>query len=378
MTYVGWPNGALVPAAGDERLDVDTLTRKPLPVSGAGGGDTTLLAKEVTLLAVLAQLDDVTADTVLSVLKAILVAIAAAPDQVDVIDRMARLLGHVIVDSSALPAGAASETTLASRASEATLASFLAAFNAEDFASQPTLAAVLAELNQKLEAGETVGAAQVGAWTVTANLGTIDGVATESTLATRLTDAQLRAIPVPVSGPLTDGQLRATPVPVSFPPDEAGLTNAELRATPVPVSGPLTDTQLRASPVPVSGTVTANLGTIDGAATEVTVGRRFAPGMRTTRALEVSGAGNNLLVDPSPGKKVRLYWLGLATSQDNASATLAVARFVGAADDLYRWPMGNPGAFMHWEPVDGPVDADLVLNLSAAQSVQVNLTYEEI
>ena len=45
---------------------------------------------------------------------------------------------------------------------------------------------------------------------------------------------------VAVSGPLTDAQLRATPVPVS------GTVTA---------SGPLTDVQLRATPVPVSGTV---------------------------------------------------------------------------------------------------------------------------
>lgn len=44
------------------------------------------------------------------------------------------------------------------------------------------------------------------------------------------------------------------------------LTDTQLRATPVPVSGTvstggLTDAQLRATPVPVSGTVTANAGT---------------------------------------------------------------------------------------------------------------------
>lgn len=87
-----------------------------------------------------------------------------------------------------------------------------------------------------------------------------------------LTDAQLRATPVPVSGPLTDGQLRATPVPVSGTVTATGpLTDAQLRATPVPVSGTvvtggLTDAQLRATPVPVSGTVTAA-----GAATETTL-----------------------------------------------------------------------------------------------------------
>ena len=50
---------------------------------------------------------------------------------------------------------------------------------------------------------------------------------------------------VPVSGPLTDTQLRATPVPVSGTVTTGGLT----------------DTQLRATPVPISGTVTANAGT---------------------------------------------------------------------------------------------------------------------
>jgi len=73
-----------------------------------------------------------------------------------------------------------------------------------------------------------------------------------------LTDTQLRATAVPVSGPLTDTQLRATAVPVSGTVTATGpLTDTQLRATAVPVSGPLTDTQLRATAVPVSGTVTA-------------------------------------------------------------------------------------------------------------------------
>ena len=40
----------------------------------------------------------------------------------------------------------------------------------------------------------------------------------------------------PVSGPLTDLQLRATPVPVSGTVTTGGLTDTQLRATPVPVS----------------------------------------------------------------------------------------------------------------------------------------------
>jgi hypothetical protein len=67
-----------------------------------------------------------------------------------------------------------------------------------------------------------------------------------------LTDAELRASPVSVSGPLTDAQMRATPVPVSGTVSTGALTDAQLRASAVPVSGPLTDTQMRASAVLVS------------------------------------------------------------------------------------------------------------------------------
>ncbi len=53
-----------------------------------------------------------------------------------------------------------------------------------------------------------------------------------------------------VTGPLTDAQLRATPVPVS---GTVAVTGTFWQATQ-PVSGPLTDAQLRAAAVPVSGT----------------------------------------------------------------------------------------------------------------------------
>jgi hypothetical protein len=56
-----------------------------------------------------------------------------------------------------------------------------------------------------------------------------------------LTDTELRAVPVPVSGTvatggLTDAQLRAVPVPVSGTVTTGGLTDAQLRASDVPVA----------------------------------------------------------------------------------------------------------------------------------------------
>lgn len=78
--------------------------------------------------------------------------------------------------------------------------------------------------------------------------------------------------PVQISGALTDTELRASPVPISgsidisFPPSLAvtgPLTNTELRATPVPVSGtvsvgtvPVTGTFYQATqPVSISGSI---------------------------------------------------------------------------------------------------------------------------
>lgn len=146
-----------------------------------------------------------------------------------------------------------------------------------------------------------------------------------------LTDTQLRASPVPVSGTVAVSNFPATqnvavtssveieikndsgnPIPVSgtvsvgnFPAIQtiaisqtgtnndvdANVTNGAGAAAvniqdggnsitvdgtvsisgSVAVTGPLTDAQLRATPVPISGTITANLGTIDGAATETTL-----------------------------------------------------------------------------------------------------------
>lgn len=57
---------------------------------------------------------------------------------------------------------------------------------------------------------------------------------------------------VAVTGPLTDTQLRASAVPVS------GTVTANAGTGTMAVSGPLTDTQLRATAVPISGTVTAS------------------------------------------------------------------------------------------------------------------------
>lgn len=55
----------------------------------------------------------------------------------------------------------------------------------------------------------------------------------------------------------------------------------------------LTDAELRATPVPISGTVTANLGTIDGAATEATLDTRTGSLTETAPATDTASSGIN-------------------------------------------------------------------------------------
>lgn len=155
-------------------------------------------------------------------------------------------------------------------------------------ATQATLASLLTELQLKADLTETQPVS--GPLTDTQLRVTAVPVSGTVTASGPLTDAQLRATAVPISavslpthgvtGPLTDTELRAVAVPVSYAalltelqlkadltetqPVSGPLTDTQLRATAVPVSGivtasgPLTDTQLRAAAVPVSGTVTAS------------------------------------------------------------------------------------------------------------------------
>lgn len=181
-----------------------------------------------------------------------------------------------------------------------------------------------------------------------------------------LTDAQLRATAVPVSGAfyqatqpvslaasvavtgtfwqatqpisgtvtaitggLTDTQLRASPVPVSgtVTATTGGLTDAQLRAAPVPVSGSvttggLTDTQLRAAPVPVTaaqGAAAANVGAWPVKITDGVNQAEVTPA--STAALAVQPG---LVVSVSPNSIVPISVASLPLPEDAATASGAL------------------------------------------------------
>lgn len=108
-----------------------------------------------------------------------------------------------------------------------------------------------------------------------ASLASIDSKLTSPiTVTGPLTNAQLRATPVPISGIVTANQ-GTSPWITSGTSTVSGTVTANIGTTgglalDTTVSGLLTDAQLRATPVPINGIVTANAGTgtflIDGSA----------------------------------------------------------------------------------------------------------------
>jgi hypothetical protein len=151
------------------------------------------------------------------------------------------------------------------------------------------------------------------------------------------------------------------------------------------VTGPLTDAQLRAVAVPVSGTVAvAEPVTVDGAvavtnptadpetglAKEATALRRYGGG-KTPVVATVTASGDTTIHTPAAGKKIRLFWVSAINDPDETTTPLILVK-LGALESYRAY------AVAHWEIFEGAVDAPLVINLSSAASVAVTAHIEEI
>jgi hypothetical protein len=109
-----------------------------------------------------------------------------------------------------------------------------------------------------------------------------------------LTDAQLRATPVPVSGTFfqTTQPVSLTSLP-ALAAGSAVIGHIIVDTAPTTaVTGPLTDAQLRAVPVPISGTVTANVGTGGTLATAAKQPALGTAGTPSTDVISVQGVAS--------------------------------------------------------------------------------------
>lgn len=114
------------------------------------------------------------------------------------------------------------------------------------------------------------------------------------------------------------------------------LTNTQLRATDVSVTGPLTDTQLRASAVPVSAT---SLPLPTGAATEASVQRLNSVSLlRNSYAVTsvTTGAYVQLVASVASAiKEIEIF------DSSGESLVLALGASGSEADKVYVFPGGN-------------------------------------
>jgi hypothetical protein len=113
---------------------------------------------------------------------------------------------------------------------------------------------------------------------------------------------------------------------------------------------------------------------IAGSAHEASKGltNRFA-GEKETEGFAVEAT--TTLKSPASGKRLTLYWIAVSSSQENPGEVLATVKL--GTKKPYEWYLGNPGAFMHWEPIEGAVGDKLVLELSGPQKVAGSFSYTE-
>lgn len=89
-----------------------------------------------------------------------------------------------------------------------------------------------------------------------------------------------------------------------------------------------------------------------------------------------SSSANGTMYTPQSGKKIRLKWLGMATPESNLLPTIVTIKL--GATEIYKWPLGTPGAFSHGSVREGSTDAPLIMSQSAGQQIYFNFDIEEV
>lgn len=248
-------------------------------------------------------------------------------------------------------------------------------------ATQTTLASVLAKLASGIALdAPTLAALENTSVTVTGSA-LPAGAATEASLAALAADV---ANGVTVNQPVavTDNGSSLTvdgTVAVSGTVSVSGpLTDAQLRASAVPVSGALTDTQLRAAPLPVSGTITANLGTIDGAATETSLVSLLAEfrnkyDVVSTAKATYTSSGDHTLITPPAGQSLRVVWIFVQAKAVLDTGVVLVSATLGP--NSYEFELTGSQPFAHGAVWEGAVDQVLTITTSSTAAVLVNVDY---
>lgn len=107
----------------------------------------------------------------------------------------------------------------------------------------------------------------------------------------------------------------------------------------------------------------------DDLSLEATQVKRLGGG-KTSVVATVTASGNTSIHTPAAGKAIRLFWVSAINNP--TAATSPVIKVLIGDTEFYR-----VYAVSHWEPFEGAADEQLIINLSAAATVQVTAHIEE-
>jgi len=102
------------------------------------------------------------------------------------------------------------------------------------------------------------------------------------------------------------------------------------------------------------------------------------------KSVKTSSAGTTLIAAPTSGKSIRLWWYNISANPSNSANVEASLRFTTTGLDFYKTSLSQYGAatahsFKAGDAYyQGGVNESLYLNLDNAQTVYVNIDYEEV
>lgn len=98
---------------------------------------------------------------------------------------------------------------------------------------------------------------------------------------------------------------------------------------------------------------------------------RFA-GVKSSYASKLQTAGDTVVITPSAGRRILVYWVFFMPNPDNASANFVTVKFTNGQIMYAGYLMS------HWELFEGNVDDTVTVNLENAGPVAVNILYREV
>lgn len=112
---------------------------------------------------------------------------------------------------------------------------------------------------------------------------------------------------------------------------------------------------------------------------------RQAPGSVTPKKLKAIASGESVVVAPAAGNAIRLWWYSLCAKATNGAEVEVGLRFGAGQTDFFQASLSQYGGiFSHSFKAgenayhQGGVDQPLIVNLDSAQTVYVNIDYEEV